>query len=234
MPTRTFQPILGKRLRITPLDSCGRVPAPAAVNGFLSTDGFVTVTMSAEIESGTEVITRKANGQLCVNFRGPDAFKRLTVGITLCGVDPQVLAAVSNAEPYEGYTADEIIGMKIAEGMVEGKFALELWTGINGAECDPGVEEASGYLLLPFVNAGTIGDLEVNGTDAVNFAMQGAYTIGGNAWGVGPFNVLADETAAAAPLPTALESTDHLLLVETGIAPPPVADGWQPMPAVAP
>jgi hypothetical protein len=234
MAVRQFQPILGKRMRITPLDECGRFPASAAPNGFLSTSGFVTVTMSAEIESGQEVISRRADGSICVNFRGPDSFKRLTVGVTLCGVDPQVLAAMTNAEPYVGYTAADIIGMTLGEGTVEAKFALELWTGISGAACDPAVDEASGYLLLPFVNAGTLGDLEVNGTDAVNFAMNGGYTRSGNAWGVGPYNVLANGSNVASKLPTALDANDHLLLVETGIAPPPEANGWQAAPTVPP
>lgn len=230
MPTRTFNPIFGKRIRITPLDECGNYPAPAAEQGFLSTDGFVTVTLSAEVESGTEIITRKASGALCVNARQPDIFKRFTVGISFCGVDPDALAAVTNAQVYA--TAEDVAnGITIPEGMVDSKFALELWTGLSGAGCEPGVEEASGYLLLPFVNGGTLGDLTVGGTDAINFEMGGGYTVGGNVWGVGPYEVATAADGGPAFLPTALDPLDHLLLVDTDIAPPPVAEGWQPMPA---
>jgi len=51
-------------------------------------------------------------------------------------------------------------------------------------------------------------------------------TKGGNTWGVGPYNVLMDATVppgAAAPLPTALDPYDHLLLIDTAVAPPPEA-----------
>src|SRR3546814_2580569 len=86
----------------------------------------------------------------------------------------------------------ENAGITVAEGTIDKKFALELWTGLSGRACEPGDEEASGYMLLPFVNAGVLGDVEVTGEDAITFSMTGAFTRGGNAWGVGPYNVLMD------------------------------------------
>lgn len=226
MATRCFTPVLGKRLRMTVLDECANLPASGTLDSSVVTDGFMTLTLSAEVEDGSEIITKKADGSLCVNEMTASSFKRFTLEIEFCGVDPGTLAVSTNAEIYENY--EEIAaGIVVPEGTINKKFALELWTGLSGEACAEGEEEASGYLLLPFVQAGVLGDLEVTGEDAVTFSMTGAYTKGGNAWGVGPYNVMGN-AGVASPLPTALDPLDHLLLVAVGIAPPAAVCGLVP------
>lgn len=222
MPTHCFAPVLGKRLQVTQLDDCGAVIV--GTSEYVATDGFVTVTLSSEIEEGTEIIQRNASGALCVNEKMADSFKRFTVEIDFCGVNPSLLSIVTNAEPYEDHAGD-IAGFTVPEGEITKRFAFELWTGLSGQACLPGEEtdEASGYLLLPFVQAGTLGDITIDGENAVTFQLTGAYTKGGNGWGTGPFLRLRDEEGDPAVLPTALDPYDHLLLIDTALAPPPVA-----------
>lgn len=222
MATHCFTPVLGKRLRVTELDSCGGVVVGTSQN--LVTDGFVTVTLSSEVEEGSEIMQRNASGALCVNEKMADSFKRFTVEIEFCGVNPSLLAIVSNAAPYEDYAGD-VAGFTVPEGEIDKKFGFELWTGLSGQACLPGSAgaEASGYLLLPFVQAGVLGNIEIDGENAVTFSLTGSYTIGGNAWGDGPYQVLLNESSAPAVLPTPLDPYDHLLLIDTALAPPPVA-----------
>lgn len=229
MATKCIIPILGKRIRVTELDSCGNPPEAQAPDAYIATDGFINLTLSADVEEGTEILTRKANGALCVNERLASSFKRFNVEIEFCGVNPSLLSLVSNAEGYEDYAGD-IAGFTVAEGTIEKFFALELWTGLSGQACEPGTEEASGYMVLPFVNGGVLGDITVDGENAVTFSLTGAYTRGGNAWGVGPFEVLLDSSGNPAGLPTPLDPLDHLLLIDTALAPPPEACDPQPMP----
>ena len=232
MPTHYFKPILGKRIRSTVLDNCGNVPSAGTEDVSLATDGFVTLTLSSEVEEGEEIIQRKASGALCVNEKMADSFKRLTLEMEFCGVNPSLLSHVSNAEPYEDYAGD-VAGFTVPEGEIDKYFALELWTGLSGQACGEGADEASGYLLLPFLQAGVLGDIEVNGEDAVTFSLTSAYTLGGNGWGVGPYNVVYNETNEAAPLPTAIDPFDHLLMLDTALAPPPSAASPVAMPTAA-
>lgn len=233
MVTHCFTPVLGKRLRATELGTCGDVTV--GTSNQLVTDGFITVTLSSEVEEGTEIIQRNAAGALCVNEKMADSFKRFTVEIEFCGVNPSLLAIVSNAEPYEDYAGD-VAGFTVPEGEINKKFSLELWTGLSGQACLPGEAggEASGYMLLPFLQAGVLGDIEMDGENAVTFSLTGAYTLGGNAWGVGPYNVLMDDSSVAAVLPTALDPFDHLLLIDTALAPPPVSCDPAPVAVLAP
>jgi hypothetical protein len=228
MPTRCFTPVLGKRIRATKLDDCGTVPASGTVDAVAATDGFISLTLSSEVEDGSEIITRKADGSLCVNEMTAPSFKRFTLELEFCGVDPGLLSLVTNAEIYNDWASNPA-GFTVPEGTIDSKFAFEMWTGLSGAACPTGVEEASGYLLLPFVNGGVLGDIEVNGEDAITFSMTGAFTKGGNGWGTGPFNVVFNGSNAAR-LPTALDPRDHLLLMETGVAPPESVCGLTSMP----
>ena len=230
MATHCFAPVLGKRLRAFTLDACGAVPASGTEDAMVVTDGFISITLSSQVEDGTEIITKKADGSLCVNEMTNPSFKRFTVEIEFCGVDPGLLSVVTNANIYEDYAADPI-GFTVPEGTIDGRFSLELWTGLSGAACASGDEEASGYLLLPFVASGVMGDLTIDGENAVTFSLTGAFTKGGNQWGTGPLNVMFDDNGDAAPLPTALDPLDHLLMIEVGLAPPATACGLQPMSA---
>lgn len=228
MATKVFIPVFGKRIRVTPLDECGRVPAPSDEQecGQIATNGFITLTLSSEVEDGVEITQHRADGSLCVSEQGDASFKHFTLEIEFCGVNPDLLAMVANADRYEDYDGD-VAGIAVHEGTLSKRFALEMWTGLSGSDCGDGAESAGGYLLLPFVASGVLGDIEVDGEDAVTFSLTEAFTKGGNAWGVGPYRVVmnpdAGEDGLADVLPSALDPKDHLLLLETGIAPPPEA-----------
>ena len=218
MTTHCIIPLLGKRLRVLPQDSCGRTPDGAQ---YIATDGFVSITLSSEVEDGAEIIVRKASGALCVNEKRANSFKRFTVELHFCGVNPGLLGITTNAKPYvDGYSGDTI-GYTVPEGEINKFFSLELWTGLSGGACEPGAEEASGYILLPLVAAGVLGDIEITGEDAIDFSMTGAYTKGGNGWGTGVFDVVLDETGQPAPLNPGVDPFDHFLMIDTGLTPPP-------------
>lgn len=228
MATHCFIPLLGKRLRATELDSCGAVFDGATQ---VSTDGFTTINLTSEVEEGAEIIVRKASGALCVNEKMADSFKRFTVEIEFCGVNPSLLSIVSNAKPYTD-ASDDVIGFTVPEGEIAKWFSLELWMGLSGAACAPGAEVAGAYMLLPFVVAGVLGDIEIGGEDAITFSISGASTKGGNSWGVGPYNVVLSEASVPAPLNVAVDAFDHLLMIDTALAPPPEA--CDPAPVVIP
>lgn len=234
MATKCFSPIFGKRIRVTELDLCGNVPAPGSEAAYVATDGFVTLTLTSEIEEGTEIITRKADGSLCVNEKAGDSFKRFTMELEFCGVNPDLFRMMTNADPYEDWAGDTA-GITIDEGEIDTRFAFELWTGTTGGgACEgEGAEEGSGYLLLPHVTGGVLGDLEINGENAISFTVTGAFTRGGNQWGQGPYDVVLNGSDADV-LPTPLRPSTHLLLMETGVAPPPSDCQAQPMPDYEP
>lgn len=226
MVTHQFTPVLGKRFRVVSLDDCGRVSADSM--SFVG-DGFVTVTLSSEVEEGTEILKRNMTGALCVNEKMSDSFKRFTLETEFCGVNPDLLSIMTNAQPYMD-AAGDTAGFTVPEGAIDKAFALELWMGLSGQACGEDQEEASGYLLLPFIQAGVMGNIEMGGEDAVTFSMNGAYTKGGNGWGTGPFDVVFGDESTPAKLPTPLDPLDHLLMMDTGLAVPEITNESSPVP----
>ena len=230
MATHQFTPVLGKRYRLTTLNAAGRVDEDSQQ---IVGDGFVTVTLSSEVEDGVEITQRKFTGGLCVNEAGAPSFKHFTLETEFCGVNPDLLSGMTNAEPYMD-AAGDVAGFTVPEGTLDKAFALEIWMGLASASVAEGEDEASGYLLLPYVRAGVLGDIEMGGEDAVTFSMTGATTRGGNGWGVGPYDVVyaaGAEGGAPVPsaLPEALDPLDHLLLMDTGLAVPAITDELAPV-----
>lgn len=213
-----FAPVLGKRLRITQLNDAGDVPPNAKQ---VTTEGFITVTLSPQISEGTEIVQRNANGSICVSEKMADSFTRMTVQIQYCGVLPGALTLTTIAEPYRDANS-ELSGFTLPEGELTEKFAVELWTGVSG-------ESGSfGYMLLPFVQGGLVGEISVDSENAINFTLNNAYTKGGNAWGTGPYPVVSDGNGESV-LPSPIDEDVHMLVIDTSVAPPPSQCGMFPV-----
>lgn len=235
MAGNQFAPVLGKRVRLTTLDACGNTPEAGTEDAFGVTDGFVSVSLTPETEDPNEINKTRADGTVVNAVKTPPTFKNYGVAIEFTDVYPSILTLISNIQEYVGPNG-EVIGFSQSSGPIKTRFALELWSGLSDEACpdDANAEEMSGYFLLPKLNGGHLDNIEINGSDAASFTITGAYTEDGNAWGVGPFDVLQDETGAPAQLPTPLTSKNHLLLIETSLAPPEGSPDLQPMPAGEP
>ena len=196
-----FTPVIGKLIRVTALNEDGTVPEAGTVDASLVTDGFIEVDLTSQIEAGAEIVQKNSAGALCVNELQPSSFKRFTVDINFCGVNPFLLTMLSSAEVYLDASGD-VVGFTQPEGEVTTKFALELWTGLSGTKT------ASGYFILPLINGGTLDALKIDGKDTIDFSIKGAYTEGGNSWGTGPYEVMngagtdAVQTVSIAGTPT--------------------------------
>jgi hypothetical protein len=212
--------VRGRRMRVTRLDECGNVPdAPA--NQHVVTSGFVTVGLTAVIEEGDDIIQKNANGDLVVNDRSRNQFKRWDVAAEFALVDPALLSLMTNARVEEDWNAD-VVGVRQPEGGTVDSFALEVWTGVPGSDCVPGEPTKYGYLLLPFVVGGPLGDISIE-NGAATFSVA-SFTRGAGGWGVGPYDVVpSDALNTAAPLDVAMAADEHLLMRLTTIAPPTAA-----------
>lgn len=222
--TKCFALIRGRVLRVTRLDACGNtVPAP---DSQVVTDGFITVTLTANTDEGTEISVVNAAGKTCILDTPCPIFTGYTVEVAFCGVDPDLYNLMTN-QPKVLNAAGDTVGFKMnsAVDACGAGFALEMWSNVPAAACGAGVTAQYGYLLVPFLKGGIIGDFTV-GNDAVNFTLSGANSKDGNAWGTGPYNVVpAITTGLPAKLPAALDTKDHLYAVQTPIAPPAATCG---------
>jgi hypothetical protein len=220
-------------MRVTKLNGCG---APVVGDESVAvTDGYISVALSAQINEPEEIEVKNANGQTCVRDAGCAEFKGYTVEIAFCNVDPCLFSMLTGQEAVVD-AAGEPIGFRMnsKKKSCDSAFALELWSGVPGVACG-GLSADSGsfgYLLLPFVRAGVIGDFTIENA-AVTFTVSGAVTLDGNTWGKGHYDVF-EGVGAAAKLHEDVDPNDHLLVAFTTKAPPAVTDGCVAYPFVAP
>lgn len=136
MAANCFSPIRGKRVRATLVDSCGTAPAANTAASQVTSSGFITVQYEFDYQAGTELVQLNADGQMCINDRTCDQFKRIPVTIDFCNVDPDMLSAITGM-PVEVDGAGVTQGIRIQEGLACNQFGLELWTGTTGAAACP-------------------------------------------------------------------------------------------------
>jgi hypothetical protein len=117
-----------------------------------------------------------------------------------------------------------------AVSILDTAFALEVWAGspaTSGCATEGGTGNF-GYILLPFLQGGVLGDFTIE-NDAVTFTISNAATRDGSGWGVGPYDVVLGADSLPAPLNQALTPTTHLLAIITQVAPPEAECGARPL-----
>jgi hypothetical protein len=220
---KCFSLVRGHAMRVTRLDGCGNpVLGP---DSQVTTDGFITVGLTANTDEGTAISITNAAGKICILDEPCPVFTGYDVAVEFCGVDP-ALYGLMTGQPVVMDSNDDVVGFKMNSKVdaCDSGFALELWSSVPAAVCEPGAGQSYGYMLIPFLKGGVIGDFTV-GNDAVNFSLSGANSKDGNAWGAGPYDVMDDGTGVAGPLTDPLDPYDHLLVELTAIAPPDVECG---------
>jgi len=232
MPTTSFPLVRGRTMRVTQTDGCC-TPAYGAPDGMVVTDGFVSVALTANINEPEEIVITNANGKTCVRDAGCAEFQGYGVEITFCEVTPCLFSLVTG-QPSVVDAAGEIVGFRMNSAIsgCDSGFALEVWMGVPGVACS-GEQGGFGYLLLPCLQGGVIGDFTIENA-AITFTITGANTKAGNGWGVGPYDVVETTVPGTpGPLPSPLDPDDHLYVSFTTIAPPEETDGCTAVP-VAP
>lgn len=228
--------VKGRRIRLTRLDGCGR-----PVFGESSTavsKGFISVAFTANTIDTDEINVTNAAGERCVYEPAETSLSGYSLEITFCEVDPD-LFALATGQPVvlEG---DNTIGFDIDTQLnLSGQgFALELWAGAANTDAcaTEGAQGSYGYLLVPFLKGGIVGDFTVE-NGAVTFTLTGATTRDGNAWGVGPYSdITLDGGGDPGPMLTPVNATTALRTILTNVAPPEALCGTRPLldPSVEP
>ena len=232
--------VRGKRLRATRVGQCG---LPIEGEGStITTDGFVTVTLTRVMKDAEDIEQQNADGQVCVTDRTAPELKWYEFSAEFCAVDPELLSFFTD-DPLVLDYAQRPVGFRSSKRVktTEGA-AVEVWTGVGADDCDdtpeddsalqPGVTAARyGYFLLPWIKEATMGDFEI-GASAMTFTVTGITGIGTH-WGRGPYDVVpTDEQNTPGRLLDPM--ANHLHFQSTTIAPPASTSGAQalalPMP----
>jgi hypothetical protein len=238
MPSVCHSVIRAPAARVTRLGPCGEILDTGC--DMATTESFVDITLTKVYQERQDALQLNANGDICVDKPKFPILRWYEVTITFCGVDPELFNIVS-AEPLvlNDATVPESIGWcTLPDSAGASNFALEFWTGTEDEGCDDD-EMDFGYGVLFRITQGTIGDVTIN-NGVINFTVTGI-TRPGNQWGVGPYNVIVNETGPNAGLPgpmlVAANPDAHKCFFWTKLPPPEGVCGCQditPVVLVAP
>lgn len=178
--------VQGTVLRLVKLDTCG-TPVSGSDSAVVVTEGYISINAEPQYEDGDVFRTKKANGRLCVNQVGPNAYANSNIDINLCVVDPDAKVLLTGGRLLS--TGSPVTGTGVAYGYnnVEAHVSVETWQPLSGAgRCDP-VTGLQRYLYWAWmhtwnykVNAFTIenGPLELSVSGMTEFPSP--------LWGRGP------------------------------------------------
>lgn len=207
-------------MRVTRLDECGLYLTTACSSA--TTDGFVEIALTKVLQERQDALQLNANGNICVDKPKAPILRWYEANIQFCRVDPELFNIMTN-EPLvlNDAVAPVAVGWDTEVGSAElANFALEFWVGTED-DCDDD-DVVYGYGLLPFMRQGMLTDLTI-GNAVVTFTVN-AITRGNSLWGVGPYNVLINQSGVNAGLPgpllTAIGPKVHKRFFWTTLGPP--------------
>lgn len=221
MPTtKCFRSIQGLALRVTRLDSCG-LPVTGTTCDFATSESFITLSLSAEVQDSDQFTIKLNNGKICINENGCATLKNFKVEINVCNADPDLFNIVSGVNTVTDFQGS-VVGFQIDQDLGScNRFALEFWTKVVGDTCTDPITGKSQYLywLLPNIVSGRIGDITVE-NGPLTWTLTGEAIPSSN-WGKGPYLVVPSDTLnSPSKLLTALTDSVALHVQYTTIAPP--------------
>lgn len=225
MATICFQPIRVPGIRITKLNTCGAVDDNGCA--MATTSGLITITIEKEVVERQGDPQLNANGDICDDTTKAEQRRWYNVTTEFCNVDPSLLN-IMTSEPLvlDDAASPNVVGFRTRRGSVNtANFAMEWWTGLGGDTLCVGGVQRYGYALLPFNSEGVM-TIPTFSNDRANFSVT-SRTKFNSLWGVGPYNVLVNQTGANAgfpgPLLTAITANDDFH-IQTTTLPPPTFD----------
>lgn len=214
-------------MRATLLNAAGQ--PLVGESSVVTTKGFITLTMTSNTEEGEAINVVNAGGESCVTEAATPTWNGVSVEAEFCDVDFALFEILTGQEVV--LDADgRAIGITESTDidMTNVKFAMELWLGASSSAAPSvGSQGRYGYVLLPHLAGGVIGDVTVENA-AITFTISGMGTRNGAAWGAGPHKV---ELVGGVPsvLSTPIKANDHRRIMQVEVAPPTVYEGATPL-----
>jgi hypothetical protein len=85
--------IQGVSIRVTRLDASGNLLNNDGDS--YTTSAFMRMSFTPEYEEGDEITEKSADGTICVSYKAPNTFKRITMELAICEPDPELTQLIS-------------------------------------------------------------------------------------------------------------------------------------------
>lgn len=151
--------IKGCAIRFTRLNSCYIPLDPLTPNSRLQGTFFTSLSLSPDLEDGSDITVMNACGDICIRDKDCDRLKGFDVTLTLCGQPTPALEMFLNAELLEDPTVmGDYRGWVLPDSKTAGcpdPLSIEVWSqNADPANCAIGAGTQAVYVdwLLPKVS----------------------------------------------------------------------------------
>jgi hypothetical protein len=113
-------------IRVARLDAAG-VGIPGAASGYIS-DAMISVDVGLEVTTGDDLEVKNGCGSLCAAFKDCDRLKRVTLGMSLCQLDTELIEILTGASTFTD--SGEVIGLQLPSTTADCPVgaSFEVWT----------------------------------------------------------------------------------------------------------
>lgn len=215
-----FKPLQGATFRVTELDACGNPIYDEC--SYAVSDGQTQIEITPNSSDGQTFQQLNAAGRPLVNQQADTILNWFDYQIIMAVADPELFFLMTGAEVFLDYSGLSAGNQVTSDNYATGRFALEIWLGTSEESCPPPPAVQApwyGYILLPFTVDGKLTESVTVANDLITFTFSGRTRVG-NAWGVGPYDVMLDDGGLPAPLPTPLLTNTHYFPLWTQYPPP--------------
>lgn len=223
--------VRGRVARATRLDLCA-APIRGEYNQ-VTTDGVISAEFTPVTTETEAIDVRNFGGVRKIYEPSIAEYAGHGVNLTFTDVDFDMFNIVTGM-PLVFDDAGNVVGIDLDTKikLSDVGFALEIFAGVGAEDvCAPGEEPRYGYVLVPRLQGGILGEFSVT-NGAVSFTVTGAVTRDGNQWGAGPY--LVDRTAGEpSTLFQPISPTAALRIMTVTVAPPTPEEGARPVLDVA-
>lgn len=174
-------PVQGLVVRLIKLDTCG-VPITGTGSAMVVMDGFTQVQDSPQYDTGDRIITRKADGTLCQNWKVADQFTNDEITVDFCVWNPGLAYITLGARILSATSSPTGTGFAIGTWANSDPvhWSLELWQPPPQG-CPAGTVYYP-YHAWPHISDGKRGDMTASGTDATMLQIIGNTYDASAAW----------------------------------------------------
>lgn len=213
-------------LRITRQNECDVALDPLTPNARIQTSGFMELNLSPDVESGEDITTKNACGDICIRDKDCDRLKGFDVELKLCGIPLAAIEMLTGATLLsDGAGGFNGAVMKEAKSAAcENSKMVEIWSkNADKGVCD--VDGAPANLWIHWVLPRTINWEISGGLNFTNGALEVTVT------GYAENNPLWFPSFPGSTFPSYVPGGGDPAGVPTGAAPtvlPPdiTADAW--------
>lgn len=166
-------PARANALRLTRTDACGVPVDEIVADSRVTTAGFITVDLGADIFTSSDIQVAAASGAICIRSKGVPSLLGYNVTIELCDFNLAVLEMTEGITLLDDGAGEDVGGVVTAGGGFNPNTVMVEWFSLNQNNDACAAGNPYVHFVLPRVSRWTVSGTTSFGDTATNITLTG-------------------------------------------------------------